>query len=170
MLALFSMACPISVVGCIYKLLSKILTNRSREVLPLIISPYQGAFAHYRQILDGVLIASELIDSMKRDIEERVIFKIDLEKAIDRVDWNFVDYMLGRFRLCDKWRVWIKLTKECISSTSFSVLVWFAIKALSDFKMSETRGSSISFLIHNSRRSFGSSYKKAERLGIDYRS
>lgn len=82
MLALFSIACPISVVGCINKLLSKILANRSREVLPLIMSPYQGAFAHNRQILDGVLIASELIDSRKRDIKEGVIFKTDLEKAM----------------------------------------------------------------------------------------
>ena len=40
---------------------------------------------HNRQILDGVLIANELIDAKKRSKKPGVIFKIDLEKAYDRV-------------------------------------------------------------------------------------
>ena len=44
---------PISLVGCVYKLLAKILANRLKHVLPLIISPFQGAFVGKRQILDG---------------------------------------------------------------------------------------------------------------------
>lgn len=35
---------PISLVGYVYKFLSKILPNRLRKVIPLIISPTQGAF------------------------------------------------------------------------------------------------------------------------------
>lgn len=38
-----------------YKLLAKILANQLKQVLPLIIGPYQGAFVANRQILDGVL-------------------------------------------------------------------------------------------------------------------
>ena len=44
---------PISLVGCWYKLLAKILANRLKSVMPLIISPFQGAFVAKRQILDG---------------------------------------------------------------------------------------------------------------------
>lgn len=33
---------PISLVGCIYKLLAKILANRIKVVMPFIISPSQG--------------------------------------------------------------------------------------------------------------------------------
>ena len=75
---------PISLVGCIYKL-SKILANRLKKVLSSIIGPYQGAFVHNRQILNGVLIANELIDAKKQSKKLGVIFKIDLEKAYDRV-------------------------------------------------------------------------------------
>lgn len=57
---------PISLVGSTYKILSKILANRSRSVLPLIISPYQGAFVQKRQIFYGIIIANELTDSRKK--------------------------------------------------------------------------------------------------------
>ena len=102
---------PISLVGFVYKLLSKILENRLKRVSPFIISPFQGPFVNKRQILDRILNANELIHSRKRSRKEGVIFKIDLEKAYD---------MLGRFGFGSKWRGWIW---ECISSTSFSILV-----------------------------------------------
>ena len=57
---------PISLVGCIYKLLSKILANKLQKVLPHIIGLNQGAFVLNRQILDGILIVNELIDSRKK--------------------------------------------------------------------------------------------------------
>lgn len=85
---------PISLVGCLYKLLAKVLANRLKKVLPLIISPFQGMFVVGRQIIDGMLIANVLIDSRKKSKSEGVIFKIDLEKAYDHVDWNLVDYYI----------------------------------------------------------------------------
>lgn len=39
---------------------------------------------------------------------EGVVIKIDLEKAYDHVNWDFVDYMLQHFGFGDRWRVWIK--------------------------------------------------------------
>ena len=111
---------PITLVGCLYKLLAKVLANRLKQVLPSIIGPFQGAFVAGRQILDGVLIDNELIDSRKRSKDEGVIFKIDLEKAYDHVEWHFVDYMLFRFGFGEIWRRW---NYECISTTSFSVFV-----------------------------------------------
>ena len=46
--------------------------------------------------------------------------KIDLEKAYDHVEWDFLDYMLGRLGFGDLWRQWMR---ECITSTSFSMSV-----------------------------------------------
>ena len=101
---------PISLVGCVHKLLVKILANRLKVVLHQIISPFQGAFINSRQIVDGILTANELIHSRKQSHKEGVIFKIDLEKAYKHVNWRFVDYMMGRFGFGEKWRMWIK---EC---------------------------------------------------------
>ena len=54
---------PISLVGGVYKIVSKVLANHLKSVLPKLISTSQNAFIQDRQILDSVLIANEVLDS-----------------------------------------------------------------------------------------------------------
>ena len=58
---------PISLVGSIYKVLAKVLASRLQNVLPNLISIAQGAFIHWYQILDGVLLANECFYSRNRE-------------------------------------------------------------------------------------------------------
>jgi hypothetical protein len=51
---------PIALVGCLYKILAKLLANRLRNVMGTVISDTLSAFVKDRQILDGVLIANEV--------------------------------------------------------------------------------------------------------------
>lgn len=111
---------PISLIGCMYKELSKVLANRLRKVIHNLISDSQTTFVKGRQIMDGVLIANELLDDAKGRKKEAVFFIVDFEKMYDSVSWEFLDFMMRQMGFSDTWRKWVK---ECLSMPTVSVLV-----------------------------------------------
>ena len=111
---------PISLVGGLYKLLAKVLTNRLKKVMGKVVSSTQNAFVEGRQILDAALIANEVINSLLKRKESGVLCKLDLEKAYDCINWDFLLSVMQRMGFGEKWVGWIRW---CISTALFSVLV-----------------------------------------------
>lgn len=96
---------PISLMESVYKILSKVLADKLKSVLHQVISGFQGVFISGRQVLDGVLmIANEVIDSILKNGSSGDPCKLDLEKAYDRVNWDFLDYMMRKMGFGLKWR------------------------------------------------------------------
>jgi hypothetical protein len=111
---------PISLLGCWYKLLSKVLASRLAKVIGALIPKTQSAFLKGRQLVEGVVVVNEVIDYARKVGKDCLIVKVDFEKAYDSVDWDFLDYMLGRFGFSQKWRKWMK---ACVGAGNLSVLV-----------------------------------------------
>jgi hypothetical protein len=75
---------------CIYKLLTKVLTIRVEPFLDKIISINQNAFMKQRNIVDGIMSLHEIMHDRHVKNHIDIIFKLDFEKAFDKVNWNFL--------------------------------------------------------------------------------
>ncbi|GJU96537.1 putative RNA-directed DNA polymerase, eukaryota, reverse transcriptase zinc-binding domain protein [Tanacetum coccineum] len=111
---------PISLIGIHYKIIAKILANRLSKVIHKIVSKEQSAFIAGRQILDGPIILSEIIEWHKQRKKQLLNFKVDFEKAFDSISWNYLDHILDSLGFGLKWRSWIK---TCLLSSRASIIV-----------------------------------------------
>ncbi|CAA0841754.1 Unknown protein, partial [Striga hermonthica] len=83
---------PISLLNVIYKLLTKVLTEQLKPILPDIVNLAQASFVPGRQISDNILVAQEVLHSLRRKTGRRgfMLIKVDLEKAYDFLSWDFI--------------------------------------------------------------------------------
>ena len=93
---------PISLGNVVYKLVSKVLANRLKMVLPAIVSENQTAFQAGRVITDNVLMAFETLHYMKNHQSGKSGFmalKLDMSKAYDRVEWLYLEKIMRKWVL-----------------------------------------------------------------------
>jgi len=90
---------PISLCNVMLKIISKVLVGRIRPHLNSLISPFQSSFIPKRGTADNAIIAHEIVHSMNKKKWKKcyLLFKIDFEKAYDRVYWNFLRITLHDF-------------------------------------------------------------------------
>ncbi|XP_058727126.1 uncharacterized protein LOC131598556 [Vicia villosa] len=111
---------PICLIGCMYKALSKLLAGRLKGVLNSIISSNQSAFVPGRHLLAGVLIATEVVDYAHKEGRSCFLFKVDFGKAYDKVNWNFLRFLLKEMGFGETWMRWMELL---VFQSRMSVLV-----------------------------------------------
>ncbi|KAL0451197.1 UNVERIFIED_CONTAM: Retrovirus-related Pol polyprotein from type-2 retrotransposable element R2DM [Sesamum latifolium] len=82
---------PISCCNVIYKVIKKVIVQRLQLVLSKIESPTQNAFVPGRRISNNILLAQELFSGYnRRDQPPRCAMKVDLRKAYDMLEWDFI--------------------------------------------------------------------------------
>ena len=114
---------PISLCNVAYKIASKVLANRLKPIMEDIITPYQNAFIKGRLISDNLIIAHELIHTIKTKKKGQAQFatiKVDLSKAYDRLSWNFLEAVLQKMGFS---QLWINSIMQCVSTVSYRILI-----------------------------------------------
>ncbi|XP_062104336.1 uncharacterized protein LOC133815521 [Humulus lupulus] len=112
---------PIACCNSIYKCISKMLCSRLALVLPSLVHPNQGAFVKNRLLAHNILILQDIIKGYKRkNTSPRCVLKIDLSKAYDMLDWNFLEDILTEFCFPVKFINWVM---ACLKDPTYLILM-----------------------------------------------
>ncbi|KAK9078070.1 hypothetical protein SSX86_002127 [Deinandra increscens subsp. villosa] len=112
---------PIACCNVLYKGITKVICNRLKDSLDLVVSNNQSAFVPGRQISDNVLLTQELMRNYHRKSgARRLAVKIDLQKAYDTVSHCFLEDCLINFGYHPCMVAWIM---KCLRSACYSINV-----------------------------------------------
>ncbi|KAL0392967.1 UNVERIFIED_CONTAM: hypothetical protein Sradi_2519500 [Sesamum radiatum] len=112
---------PINLCNVLNKMCSKIMNERLAKILSDIITQSQSTFVGERLISDNILFAQELIHTLgaKRRYDN-VVYKLDMVKAYDRVQWQFLHDVMRKMGFNERW---IQLVRNCIEQCWFNILL-----------------------------------------------
>lgn len=87
----------ISHCNVFYKLSSKVISNRLRAFLPLVIFDSQSTFVPERQITNNILVTYEVIHFLKEKTKSKQDFmslKLDISKVYNHMKWGYLECTL----------------------------------------------------------------------------
>ena len=99
---------PLSLLCTDYKIITKTISNRIKNILSIIIHEDQTCSVPGRTIHSNLLLTRDVINYTNRKNIKGFIITIDQEKAFDRVDRKMLFKTLKRMNFGDKMISWIK--------------------------------------------------------------
>jgi hypothetical protein len=94
---------PIALCNVIYKIITKVIANQTQTHSAFVISKEQAGYVEGRQIMDSVILAHEIIHSLKTSRTPGMLIKLDLSKAFDRASWQYLRAVLDSFGFDQGW-------------------------------------------------------------------
>lgn len=114
---------PISLCNVSYKIITKVIANRLKKVIGLVISDAQSAFIPDRAITNNIIIGHECLHFL-RQLRSRdggiAALKLDLSKAFDCVEWAYLEGLMLKIGFSPDF---VLLIMHCLSTVRFSVLI-----------------------------------------------
>lgn len=114
---------PISLCLVQYKIISKILCQRLKPILPALISDTQGAFVSERLISDNILVTHEKVHGLRTNEsigKQYMAIKTDMSKAYDRVEWPFLEALLENMGFD---HIFVRWIMSCMTTVSYTILL-----------------------------------------------
>lgn len=113
---------PINLCNVLYKLLAKVIANCLHHVMNKFIDLAQSAFVPGRLICDNVLLAYEILYTLKNKRGGKKGFmaaKLDMSKAYDWIDWSFIEKIMKKLGFDAEW---VDVLMKCVTTMSYSVV------------------------------------------------
>lgn len=114
---------PISLCSVQYKIISKVLCQILKLVLPLLVSETHGAFVSGRLISDNIIMAHEMVHGLRTNDsigKQFMAIKTDMLKAYDIVEWSFLEVLPEKLGFN---HVWIRWVMTCVTIVSYTILL-----------------------------------------------
>lgn len=109
--------CPITLLGSIYKIFTKILMRRIQVHLPFVIRPNQTSFVMRMSILNNNFLTQESLEWVVESGHDLVLLLFDFAKAFDKIKWGFPFPALSKLGFCPKWIKWVSSLHQLASSS-----------------------------------------------------
>lgn len=112
---------PISLCNVLFKIITKAMVLRLKKLMPNLFGPAQASFIPGRLSADNIVVVQEAVHSMRKKKGRRgwMLLKLDLEKAYDRIRWDFLEDTLQAAKLPEMWIQWIM---QCVTNPEMSLL------------------------------------------------
>uniref|UniRef100_A0A803PZM9 Reverse transcriptase n=1 Tax=Cannabis sativa TaxID=3483 RepID=A0A803PZM9_CANSA len=97
---------PIALCNVLYKIITKVMANRMEPSMDQIVLESESAFIPGRLITNNILVSLEVLHYLKRKRKGKdgfMALKLDLSKAYDRIEWNFLDSVLRKISFLENW-------------------------------------------------------------------
>ena len=108
---------PISLLNLDYKIMSKVLAYRVKEVLPHIIHHDQTGYVKDRYIGEAVRVIQDIMEYTDVKKIPGIMLFIDFEKAFDSIEWNYVLKCLDKFNFGPSFCKWVRILYTDIYSS-----------------------------------------------------
>ena len=114
---------PISLLNVDYKIATKAIANRVKQVITKIINNSQTGFIKGRYIGENIRLLFEIIDNTEEENKPGLIFFSDFEKAFDSIDHTHIINCLKHFNFGEDFIKWVKLfykdAKSCVTNNGY---------------------------------------------------
>ncbi|XP_030505207.2 uncharacterized protein LOC115720191 [Cannabis sativa] len=104
---------------------ANVMTNRMKPFMDSIVADSQSAFIPGRLISDNIMVSFEVLHYLKRKRQGKtwcIALKLDMSKAYDCIEWNFLEVVLTKLGFVD---TWVHLIMQCVSSANYNVIHGF---------------------------------------------